>query len=128
MVESAAVSDLNPFALNIVEGLRKGVSVNFRRSPCDSLRVIGQGLKSLGFRDLLLVSWNQSSLKKSASPARHARESGHLEPFEIPGFRVALAIASLPGMTINELLRHHTKKKQQIQTVLLYFLTTYQLF
>ena len=39
------------------------------------------------------------------------RESGHPEAFDYPGFRVALAIASLPGMTIelcNELLRHHT--------------------
>jgi hypothetical protein len=41
----------------------------------------------------------------------HARENGHPEVFEIPGFRVALAIASLPGMTIElccELLSHHT--------------------
>jgi hypothetical protein len=30
---------------------------------------------------------------------RHTRESGYPEVFEIPGFRVALAIASLPGMT-----------------------------
>jgi hypothetical protein len=35
-----------------------------------------------------------------AFPGRHARESGHPEVFEIPGFRVALAIASLPGMTL----------------------------
>ena len=28
--------------------------------------------------------------KKSGSPDRHARESGHPEVFEIPGFRVAL--------------------------------------
>ena len=31
---------------------------------------------------------------------RHARESGHPEFFDIPGFRVALAIASSPGVTI----------------------------
>jgi hypothetical protein len=31
---------------------------------------------------------------------RHARESGHPEAFNFPGFRVALATASLPGMTI----------------------------
>jgi hypothetical protein len=39
---------------------------------------------------------------------RHAGENRHLEFIEIPGFRVALAIASLPGMTIevcHELLR-----------------------
>jgi len=34
----------------------------------------------------------------------HSRESGNPEVFEIPGFRVALAITSLPGMTIE--LRH----------------------
>jgi hypothetical protein len=39
--------------------------------------------------------------KKSESPDRHARESGHPKVFEIPGFRVALAIASLPGMTLS---------------------------
>jgi hypothetical protein len=35
---------------------------------------------------------------------RHAREKGHPEAFDFPGFRVALAIASLPGMT-SELCR-----------------------
>ena len=30
---------------------------------------------------------------------RHTRESAYPEVFEIPGFRVALATASLPGMT-----------------------------
>jgi hypothetical protein len=30
---------------------------------------------------------------------RHARGSGHPEAFEIPGFRLAPAIASLAGMT-----------------------------
>src|SRR5262245_37164643 len=41
----------------------------------------------------------------------HSRGNGNPEPFEIPGFRVALAIASLPGMTTefcNELQIHHT--------------------
>jgi len=40
---------------------------------------------------------------------RHAGESGHPEAFDFPGFRVALAIASLPGMTIelcNDLWLH----------------------
>jgi len=31
---------------------------------------------------------------------RHARESRHPEVFEIPGFRLALAVASLAGMTV----------------------------
>jgi len=31
---------------------------------------------------------------------RHAGQNRHPEVFEIPGFRVAPAIASLPGMTI----------------------------
>jgi hypothetical protein len=31
---------------------------------------------------------------------RHAGENRHPEGFEFPGFRVAPAIASLPGMTI----------------------------
>jgi hypothetical protein len=31
---------------------------------------------------------------------RHSRENVNPEAFEMPGFRVALAIASLPGMTI----------------------------
>jgi hypothetical protein len=42
---------------------------------------------------------------------RHSRESGNPEAFEFLGFRVALAIASLPGMTIElckELQIHHT--------------------
>jgi hypothetical protein len=42
---------------------------------------------------------------------RHAGENRHPEVFENPGFRVALAIASLPGMTIElccELLFHYT--------------------
>jgi hypothetical protein len=42
---------------------------------------------------------------------RHARESGHPEVFEIPGFRLALAIASLAGMTselFNGFRKHHT--------------------
>ncbi len=30
---------------------------------------------------------------------RHARESGHTEAFEIPELRLALAVASLAGMT-----------------------------
>jgi hypothetical protein len=37
---------------------------------------------------------------------------GHPEVFEIPGFRVALAIASLPGMTLklfNGFRKHHTR-------------------
>jgi hypothetical protein len=42
---------------------------------------------------------------------RHARESGHPEVFEIPGFPVVLAIASLPGITLklfNGFRKHHT--------------------
>jgi len=34
------------------------------------------------------------------TPSRHTGGSRYLDAFEIPGFRVALAIASLPGMTI----------------------------
>jgi hypothetical protein len=33
-------------------------------------------------------------------PTRHARESGHPDAFDFPGFRVAPAIAGSPGMTI----------------------------
>ena len=59
-----------------------------------------------------LVSCVRSLLKKSCgSPSRHARESGHPDAIDFPGFRVALAIASLPGMTFelsNELQRHHS--------------------
>ena len=45
---------------------------------------------------------------------RHARKSGHPETFDFPGFRVALAIASLPGMTIelcSELPEHQTRER-----------------
>src|SRR5215510_13348673 len=46
------------------------------------------------------VSPNESSpSSRSASAHRHTRESGYPEVFEFLGFRVALAIASLPGMT-----------------------------
>ena len=38
-------------------------------------------------------------MKKSKAFGRHCRESGNPDLFEFPGFRVALAIASLPGMT-----------------------------
>src|SRR5438046_7451627 len=41
----------------------------------------------------------------------HTGERRYPEVFEISGFRVALAIASLPGMTIelcNQPVRHHT--------------------
>jgi hypothetical protein len=34
-------------------------------------------------------------------PTVMPRESGHPEAFDYPGFRVALAIASLPGMAPN---------------------------
>jgi len=47
-----------------------------------------------------LVSWNQSSQNKTVGLSTvMLRESGHPEVFEIPGFRLALAIASLAGMT-----------------------------
>jgi hypothetical protein len=45
------------------------------------------------------------------TPNRHTGAGRYLNAFEIPGFRVALAIASLPGMTIElyrEFLSHHT--------------------
>jgi len=51
---------------------------------------------------------------------RHAGENRHPEGIEIPGFRVALAIASLPGMTIdlcNEL------RSQDTSLMVIYFLT-----
>ena len=35
----------------------------------------------------------------SATLCCHAGENRHPEPFEIPGFRVAVAVATLPGMT-----------------------------
>ena len=43
---------------------------------------------------------------------RHCRESGNPDLVEIPGFRVALAIASLPGMTpklFNGFREHQTR-------------------
>jgi hypothetical protein len=46
------------------------------------------------------------------TPNRHTGAGRYLNAFEIPGFRVALAIASLPGMTIElyrEFLSHHTR-------------------
>jgi hypothetical protein len=68
----------------------------------------------------LLASWNQSSFAKSRVRFRHSRESGNPEPpLYLPlskggdkegvDIRVALAIASLPGMTVelcNELQKH----------------------
>jgi hypothetical protein len=42
-----------------------------------------------------------------------ASKGGHREVFEIPGFRLALAIASLAGMTFelfNELKKHDATK------------------
>jgi hypothetical protein len=46
------------------------------------------------------MSWNQRwQYKIDGHPSRHTRESGYPEGFDFPGFRVALAVASLPGMT-----------------------------
>jgi hypothetical protein len=50
-------------------------------------------------------------MTKLLTPNRHTGGSRYPDAFEIPGFRVALAIASLPGMTIElfrEFLSHHT--------------------
>jgi hypothetical protein len=49
----------------------------------------------------LLMSWDSSSLNKSfaSSPSCPRKRAGHPEVFQIPGFRLALAIASLAGMT-----------------------------
>ena len=58
-----------------------------------------------------LVSCLRSSRNKLASPFRHYRESGNPVFLVFPGFRLALAIASLAGMTANfccEFRRHHT--------------------
>jgi hypothetical protein len=44
---------------------------------------------------------------------RHTRESGYPEVFDFPGFRVELAMASLPGMTpklFNGFRKHHTRR------------------
>ena len=60
-----------------------------------------------------LLGWcpvSEVHFNKSFGFYRHAGENRHPEVFEIPGFQVALATASLPGMTIElckELLRHH---------------------
>jgi|SRR5215510_3929048 hypothetical protein len=48
---------------------------------------------------LYLVSSKQISKINPWTPQRHTRESGYPEALSFPGFRVALAIASLPGMT-----------------------------
>jgi len=48
-----------------------------------------------------LVSCPGSSTNKLITPSCHTGGSRYLDAFEIPGFRVALAIASLPGMTID---------------------------
>src|ERR687895_2999489 len=67
-----------------------------------------------------LVSWSRNSFSKSLGSRRHARGSGHPEVFEIPGFRLALAIASLAGMTfelLNELKKHHTRFPSWIATL-----------
>jgi hypothetical protein len=53
-----------------------------------------------------------SSMNKSERLQRHSRISGNPDTSELLGFRVALAIASLPGMTVqlrNKLLKHHTQ-------------------
>jgi hypothetical protein len=66
------------------------------------------------------VSWNQSSFTNFRIQVRHSRGSGNPEAFDFPGFRVALAIASLPGMTIelcDELQKQHTSKGDQKETL-----------
>ena len=48
-----------------------------------------------------LVSRLRNSMNNSISPCRHSRGSGNLGFLGSPGFRLALAIASLAGMTRN---------------------------
>jgi hypothetical protein len=49
---------------------------------------------------LPLVWCSGNTMKKSKGFRRHCRESGNPDFFEFRGFRVALPIASLPGMTV----------------------------
>jgi hypothetical protein len=59
----------------------------------------------------VLVSYLRRSRNKSAFSFRHYRESGNPVFLVFPGFRLALATASLAGMTTNfccEFRRHHT--------------------
>ena len=54
---------------------------------------------------------------KLFTPSRHTGGSRRPEAVEIPGFRVALAIASLPGMTselFREFLSHHTRVSSEV--------------
>ena len=56
-------------------------------------------------------------MNKLITPSRHTGGSRYPDAFEIPGFRVALAIASLPGMTIElccEFLSQDTSLPRQI--------------
>ena len=50
---------------------------------------------------LAIVSCVRGSCKNSGDRIRRSRENGNPELFEFPGFRGALALASVPGMTPN---------------------------
>jgi hypothetical protein len=58
----------------------------------------------------------ENSFNKSFVLFRHAGENRHLEGFENAGFRVAPAIAGLPGMTIklSRTSRQDTSLKQRL--------------
>jgi hypothetical protein len=60
-----------------------------------------------------LVSWNRTSMNNSLRLPRHSRESGIQVRFVFSGFRLALARASLAGMTaelLNGFRKHHTTR------------------
>jgi len=59
-----------------------------------------KGAKPAEIGQCSLVSSTRNSFKKSFGLYRRAGETRHPEVFKIPEFRVALAAASLPGMTL----------------------------
>ena len=68
-------------------------------------------INRIGENRLLLASWNQSSLTKSVGHCRHSRENGNPAVLRSPGFRLALATASLAGMTVEiccEFRKHYS--------------------
>src|SRR5918996_5183787 len=94
--------DAAPAALNMMPAqksllLRNSIFIDYSVRPRDSSE-----------SSVLVPKFVNESLDSR----RHTRGSGHPEVFEVPGFRLALAIASLAGMTFelfNELKKHHTR-------------------
>ncbi len=83
---------LNPLQFPVIDqDIRRGFTHRFPYSVL--FRVVNTNTTRI------LVSWLGNPMANSFLSNRHTGEGRYPDLFEIPGFRVALAVASLSGMT-----------------------------